>query len=62
MPSFSFDHTGFQLDGQDAFMISGEFHYFRVPRKDWRRRMQLFKAARGNCIATYVPWAIRAPI
>ena len=59
--NFSFDSIGFQIDGQDAFMVSGEFHYFRVPRSDWRRRMQLFKEAKGNCIATYVPWLIHEP-
>lgn len=59
--SFSFDSTGFKIDGQDRFMVSGEFHYFRVPREDWRRRMQLFREAGGNCIATYVPWLIHEP-
>lgn len=62
MTSFSFDHTGFQIDGENRFMISGEFHYFRVPRADWRRRMQLFREAGGNCIATYVPWLIHEPV
>lgn len=61
MADFSFDNTGFSIDGQDSFMISGEFHYFRVPRADWRRRMELFKEAGGNCIATYVPWLIHEP-
>lgn len=62
MSSFSFDHTGFRIDGEDQFMISGEFHYFRVPRSDWRRRMRLFLEAGGNCIATYVPWLIHEPV
>jgi len=42
-------------------MISGEFHYFRVPAKDWKRRMELFREAGGNCLATYVPWLIHEP-
>lgn len=61
MGSFSFDKLGFQLDGQDSYLVSGEFHYFRVPRADWRRRMQLFLEAGGNCLATYVPWVIHEP-
>ena len=61
MTSFSFDNTGFRINGEDRFMISGEFHYFRVPRSDWRRRMRLFLEAGGNCIATYVPWLIHEP-
>lgn len=61
MSTFSFDRTGFHLDGKDAYLVSGEFHYFRVPREDWKRRMQLFIEAGGNCLATYVPWLIHEP-
>lgn len=61
MAGFEFDKTGFKIDGRDQFMISGEFHYFRVPAEDWKRRMELFKEAGGNCLATYVPWLIHEP-
>ena len=61
MAKFAFDKIGFKMDGQDQFMISGEFHYFRVPAEDWKRRMELFKEAGGNCLATYVPWLIHEP-
>lgn len=57
----TFDKQAFQIDDRDAFMISGEFHYFRVPHTDWKRRMELFKEAGGNTIATYVPWLIHEP-
>lgn len=59
--NLSFTKQGFRLDGKDAFMVSGEFHYFRVPHTDWKRRMELFKQAGGNVIATYVPWLIHEP-
>lgn len=61
MPGLEFDHIGFKINGRDEFMVSGEFHYFRVPAEDWKRRMELFKEAGGNCIATYVPWLIHEP-
>ena len=61
MAKLAFDKIGFKIDGQDQFMISGEFHYFRVPAEDWKRRMELFKEAGGNCLATYVPWLIYEP-
>ncbi len=61
MAKLQFDRTGFTLNGQDQFLISGEFHYFRVPTDDWKRRMELFKEAGGNCLATYVPWMIHEP-
>ncbi len=44
-----------------AYLYSGEFHYFRVPKPDWRRRIRLFKEAGGNCLATYVPWLLHEP-
>jgi len=56
-----FDKTSFKKDGKYIFLISGEFHYFRVPKKDWKSRMELLKEAGGNCIATYVPWLIHEP-
>ena len=61
MRKLEFDHVGFKMDGRDQYMVSGEFHYFRVPAQDWKRRMELFKEAGGNCIATYVPWLIHEP-
>lgn len=61
MAKLQFDSTGFRLDGQDRYFLSGEFHYFRVPQADWRRRMRLFREAGGVCLATYVPWLIHEP-
>lgn len=48
----------YYLDGEERFIISGEFHYFRVPADDWERRLILFREMYGNCIATYVPWSV----
>ncbi|HEY3288922.1 MAG TPA: beta-galactosidase [Anaerolineae bacterium] len=61
MLPITFDKLCFRIDGQPVYLYSGEFHYFRVPKPDWRRRMQLFKEAGGNCIATYIPWLIHEP-
>jgi beta-galactosidase len=56
-----FDGNCFKVDGKPFYLISGEFHYFRVPKKDWKARMDLFKQAGGNCIATYIPWLLHEP-
>lgn len=61
MNHVTFTKNGFQFGGKDSFFVSGEFHYFRVPKADWRRRMRLFKQAGGNTLATYVPWLIHEP-
>lgn len=57
-----FEQERWMLHGRRGFLRSGEFHYFRVPREDWRRRMRLFREAGGNCLATYIPWLIHEPI
>ena len=62
MQNISFDGKCYYIGGKPAFLYSGEFHYFRVPKKDWRRRMNLFKNAGGNCIATYIPWLLHEPV
>jgi beta-galactosidase len=56
-----FTPISYVKDGKPFYLISGEFHYFRVPKADWKKRMQLFKQAGGNCVATYVPWLIHEP-
>lgn len=43
MKDLSFDELSLTVDGKRTFLISGEFHYFRVPHDDWRRRLRLLK-------------------
>ncbi|MBB6730908.1 beta-galactosidase [Cohnella zeiphila] len=49
------------IDGKPGFLVSGEFHYFRVPRHDWEERLSRFREAGGNCVATYIPWILHEP-
>jgi hypothetical protein len=44
------------IDGQDTFIFSGAFHYFRCPKPLWRERFQKIKDAGFNAVETYVPW------
>ena len=61
MKTLSFDEKTFRIDGKPVYLNSGEFHYFRVPKADWRKRMELLKSAGGNALATYIPWAVHEP-
>jgi beta-galactosidase len=61
MKSINWDKKSYYLDSKSAFLVSGEFHYFRVPPKDWRARLSLWKEAGGNCVATYIPWILHEP-
>ena len=62
LPALGFDARSWLVGGKPAYVLSGEFHYFRVPKADWKRRMQLFKDAGGNCLATYVPWLLHEAV
>ncbi len=59
--TLGYDSLSLSVDGKRTFLISGEFHYFRVPKGEWRRRLKLLKDVGGNCVATYIPWCIHEP-
>jgi beta-galactosidase len=61
MIPITFTPTAYFFAGEPHYLNSGEFHYFRVPKADWRRRMRLFKEAGGNVLATYIPWLLHEP-
>ena len=61
MTPIQFSKNCYLRDGKPFYLLSGEFHYFRVPHQDWKKRMELFKLSGGNCLATYVPWLIHEP-
>lgn len=57
----TWDHRSYLNNGKRFFLVSGEFHYFRVPPQDWRRRLELFLETGGNAVATYIPWLVHEP-
>lgn len=62
MDHITWDANGYIINEQRDFLISGEFHYFRVSREDWSRRLDLLKAAGANLVATYIPWILHEPM
>ena len=61
MLPLEFDGLSYRSGGQRIFLRSGEIHYFRAPRADWRDRLQKLKDSGANCVATYMPWLIHEP-
>lgn len=57
----TWNDKGFSVNGVPIPFISGEFHYFRVPHKDWRFRLNKLKESGANAVATYIPWIIHEP-
>jgi beta-galactosidase len=51
----------FVLDGKPYQIISGEMHYPRIARADWRDRFRKARAMGLNTITTYVFWNVHEP-
>jgi beta-galactosidase len=51
----------FLLDGKPYIIIAGSMHYPRIPRADWRDRLQKARAMGLNTITTYVFWNVHEP-
>lgn len=51
-----YDEDCFTIDGEDTFIFSGTFHYFRTPEELWGDRLDKLKEAGFNSVETYVPW------
>lgn len=51
-----------RIDEQPALILSGEVHYFRLPRDAWRDRLEKLKAAGCNTCASYIPWLCHEPV
>jgi beta-galactosidase len=44
------------IDGTPHNIMSGEVHYFRVPRQEWPDRIRSLKDAGCTALASYIPW------
>lgn len=44
------------VDGEPFTLISGAYHYFRIPRDLWEPSLSKLKDAGLNTISTYIPW------
>lgn len=51
-----YDRDCFTIEGEDIFILSAAFHYFRVPQELWTDRFRKIKEAGFNTVETYVPW------
>lgn len=56
MPRMQLSDRMLVLDGEPRLIVSGEIHYFRVPRAEWANRITSLKEAGATMVATYIPW------
>ena len=59
--TFTARGENFLLNGKPFIIRSGEMHYPRVPRSQWRERFRLARAMGLNTITTYVFWNLHEP-
>jgi beta-galactosidase len=47
---------GIYIEGKPRIILCSSVFYFRIPRDEWRDRLEKVKAAGYNCIDIYFPW------
>ncbi len=52
------DRHSLCLNDRRVQLVSGAFHYFRVPRSEWRDRLEKSRRGGLNTVETVVPWNV----
>ena len=50
------------INSKPQLIISGEVHYYRLNREDWRDRLEKLRDAGCNTVASYIPWLCHEPV
>lgn len=58
----TFDSKSFLVDGQRRLILSGDVHYFRLPKAEWKNALASAKQCGLNAVSTYIPWNVHEPI
>lgn len=58
----TFDTKSFLFDGQRRLVLSGDVHYFRLPKAEWKDVLAEARQAGLNAISTYIPWNVHEPV
>ncbi|KAF9322828.1 hypothetical protein BGZ91_004019 [Linnemannia elongata] len=57
-----YDKHSLILHGQPILILSGEFHYWRLPDQSrWRPILEQYRSAGLNCIRIYFHWGFHSP-
>ncbi len=61
MTIVTIDRGGLNIDGRPHYLLSGQIHYFRWPRAEWRDLLAGAKAGGLNTVDTVIPWNLHEP-
>jgi beta-galactosidase len=56
--SIKINQSHLMKNGKNHMVLSGEIHYFRLPKSSWSMHLDLAKSTGLNTICTYVPWIV----
>ncbi|MBO9619242.1 MAG: beta-galactosidase [Niabella sp.] len=54
--TFAIGDSSFLLNGKPYIIRCGELHYTRIPREQWRQRLQMCRAMGLNTVCAYLFW------
>ncbi|MGW1339600.1 beta-galactosidase [Kribbella sp. NPDC002412] len=56
MNAVSMDAQGIVIDGRPQVVLCASLFYFRLPREQWRARLEQVRASGYTCVDVYLPW------
>lgn len=56
MSSVSLDARGITIDGTPQVVLCASLFYFRLPREQWRERLEQVRRSGYTCVDVYLPW------
>lgn len=54
--TFAIGAESFELNGKPYVIRCGEMHFARIPKAEWKQRLQMAKAMGLNTVCTYLFW------
>ncbi|WP_405060117.1 beta-galactosidase [Kribbella sp. NBC_01505] len=56
MSTVRLDAQGIEIDGRSQVVLCASLFYFRLPREQWRARLDQVRASGYTCVDVYLPW------
>ncbi|MFJ8532007.1 beta-galactosidase [Streptomyces sp. NPDC093591] len=56
MTTIHVDGRGVWIDGRPRTLLCASLFYFRLPREQWRERLEQVRASGYTCVDVYLPW------
>lgn len=56
MNSVELDAYGIKIDGRPQLVLCASLFYFRLPREQWRARLEQVRESGYTCVDVYLPW------